>query len=688
MKRITLLFAFMAAFALTIHAQYSSNSLTGTGQDGYGYMDGVSGGGTDVFIASTSPVDDALSSAQTIPFSWEFYGSTVTSYKVSDNGYITFDGSASTSYPSNTSIPNASGPNNAIYAFWDDLEIATGSGAVDRVNTWTYGDSPNRVHVIEWYSVTPKSGTATFMYAAVRLYECGDFDIVIPWANGTGMSATVGCENSAGSAATMAAGPSYDYPSGLTDAGSDDVVYHFAATGTSYDVSTRTVSPSGTISAGSVSVSGMMKNMGSTTITSMDINYTVNGGAPTTQNLTGLSIGSGDWYNYSFSTPFTATGGSTYDVCVYATNINGNSDQRTCNDEICESSLANLGVSGNKNVLIEEFTGAWCGWCPDGAVVLENILDANPGRTFGVSIHNGDAMAFSDGIASGFNVTGYPNGMVDRVLFAGESKEPHSRGAWSANTTSQLSAYTPVDVSITANGWNSTTREISITAEANFVDYAAGDIRFVFYVVEDSVTGSGSGYDQVNYLNGTAGHPYFGAGDPIVGFVHRHVLRALPSGAYGNTGVIPSNVSPSSTYSESFTYTLPASNDENRISILAAVAYKGSSLGESYVLNVTGEHLNLGSVANDVAAGDNWVNVYPNPMAGQGVLKVNFTQPTHAVVSVYNTFGQHIANITERDFSAGESTVALDLSDLTTGVYLVNVKTDAGTFTKKIVLTK
>ena len=39
----------------------------------------------------------------------------------------------------------------------------------------------------------------------------------------------------------------------------------------------------------------------------------------------------------------------------------------------------------NKNVIYEEFTGVKCPNCPDGHVVMAQILAANPGRAFAVA---------------------------------------------------------------------------------------------------------------------------------------------------------------------------------------------------------------------------------------------------------------------------------------------------------------
>ena len=142
-----------------------------------------------------------LSQIQTLPFSFSFYGQNVTEYIASDNGYITFDITTTLSDENNTTLPSVSAPLNAIFAFWDDLNLASGTSVADKVVNYTYGSAPNRVHVIQWFSVTPISGTG-FLYAAIRIYEspCGTaFDITNHYGNASGQSATIGCQNNNGS---------------------------------------------------------------------------------------------------------------------------------------------------------------------------------------------------------------------------------------------------------------------------------------------------------------------------------------------------------------------------------------------------------------------------------------------------------------------------------------------------------
>ena len=435
-KQITL--AVLLGMAGFVSAQsYVYTQTTGT-SDPYNFAEGTT---TTIFEPPTSSgasLPDQLSSLVPLPFSWQFYGSAVSGYYASDNGYITFD-NTSPSSSTNDAPPTAAGPNNAIYAFWDDIEINNGSGATDYVKFWTYGEAPNRVHVIQWFSVTPGDAgvTGDWLYAAIRIYECGDFDIVHNYSQAvTGMTATVGCENSDGTDGTLVAGsPSLDYPSITSPEGTDDIVYRFYY-GAQPTTDLQVISESNlstNITSGSYTLGGEIYNGGSATVTSFDLNYTVDGGSTVTMAVTG-SISANGTYTYSHSTQMSApSAGVFHDIKIWASNINGNSDELTCNDTLSKSVFVNTGTSAARKVLIEEFTGTWCGYCPDGHLVVDDII-SNGYNIAAVMIHSGssDPMEIPDGAAidTYFDVTGYPGAMIDRTLFSGQDKLPHSRGAW------------------------------------------------------------------------------------------------------------------------------------------------------------------------------------------------------------------------------------------------------------------
>jgi hypothetical protein len=642
-----------------------------------------------------------MSSLISIPFTWRFYGNVVTGYYASDNGYIAFDNTV-TSNSVNDLPPSASGPNNAIYAFWDDIEIAEGSGATDKVKYWTYGEEPNRVHVVQWHSFTPgDAGVAgTYAYAAIRIYECGDFDIVNGYGNSTGWTATVGCENGDGTDATVVTGsPSLDYPDPASPDGDDDVVYHFyfgAQPATDVAVVDETGLSTSVITSSSNTITGTLENWGSAAVTSFDINYSVDGGAAVTSPVSSVNIAYGGSYTYSHSTAFVPpTPGALYTIKVWASNINGSVDDMPCNDTLTKTVFVNDGITTSRHVIIEEFTGAWCGWCPDGHVKSDDIVSTYS-NVSAVMIHAGsatDAMKFTESleIATEFSATSFPGAMIDRVLFDGFDKVPHSRSSnnWENHTAERVNAYSPVDVSI-SKSYNSTTRVIDATVTADFVDYAAGDIRINLFVVEDNVVGSGSGYDQSNYIDGHQDfttHPLYNAGNPILGYVHRHVLRAVPSGVPGTSGVIPAVVSPGGQYSQAYSYTLPSTYDETEIELVAFLSYyNASDVGNNDILNAANPvTLSMNDLANDNLSAPEF---YPNPVRDLGMLSFHLNNTETVFVEVRNVVGQQVKVVRHSKMSAGDHVVAISVSDFSDGIYYVNVLAGEQRITRKIAVLK
>lgn len=77
------------------------------------------------------------------------------------------------------------------------------------------------------------------------------------------------------------------------------------------------------ILAGNISLEAKIKNLGSSTINSMDVNYTINGGATIIQNLSGLNIYALTSYDLTHPTVWIPTTTGAYTVDLWISNING-----------------------------------------------------------------------------------------------------------------------------------------------------------------------------------------------------------------------------------------------------------------------------------------------------------------------------------------------------------------------------
>ena len=151
----------------------------------YNWIDATSGG---TIVADGDDTYEYVS----LPFTFDFYGNTYNGLYVSSNGFVSF-GSGYTTY-SNGCIPSTGTPNNAIYAFWDDLVPTGGSNGnvyVKQIDDDTF--------VIEWYQVR-KYGTSDYQTFEIVLRS--DHSITLQYQSVSNTdSATVGVENSTGTLA-------------------------------------------------------------------------------------------------------------------------------------------------------------------------------------------------------------------------------------------------------------------------------------------------------------------------------------------------------------------------------------------------------------------------------------------------------------------------------------------------------
>lgn len=188
----------------------------------------------------------------------------------------------------------------------------------------------------------------------------------------------------------------------------------------------------------------------------------------------------------------------------------------------------------NKNVVLEEYTGIKCVYCPEGHAIAKAIQDANPDRVSLINIHQGSFAVpgtgepdfrtpFGDAIVrqsyqgSGF---GYPSGSINRHVFPGRSMASGggtamSRSYWavSANETMAMPSY--VNVALTA----------SIDVDTNIMD-----IHVEAYYTGDSPESTNM-LNVVLLQNNTRG-PQTGGGQGN-NYNHMHRLVDMVTGQWG-----------------------------------------------------------------------------------------------------------------------------------------------------------
>jgi|ETNmetMinimDraft_30_1059905.scaffolds.fasta_scaffold29384_1 PKD repeat protein len=212
----------------------------------------------------------------------------------------------------------------------------------------------------------------------------------------------------------------------------------------------------------------------------------------------------------------------------------------------------------NKNVILEEFTGIHCVYCPQGHQIAQGIQNANPGVVL-INIHTGSYAVPSGGepdfrtpwgaaIAAQSGLTGYPAGTVNRHLFPGWSQgsgTAMSRGNWvaAANQTMATASYANVGLE---SFIDVETRVLTVNVEVYYTDDSPESSNLLnVAILQDSILGPQTG--------GGAGNNYN----------HMHMLRHLVTGQWG-LEITPTTAG--SLYQNTLTYTIP--NDYNDVEVV------------------------------------------------------------------------------------------------------------------------
>ena len=237
----------------------------------------------------------------------------------------------------------------------------------------------------------------------------------------------------------------------------------------------------------------------------------------------------------------------------------------------------------NRNAIIEEFTGRNCGYCPDGHVIANSIVHANPGRVWAVNVHAGGYAPtsypnFNTGVSTticnGFGVTSFPAGVVNR-----STAQAQGRGSWQSLTNQQLSQVAECNVAGQVV-INPVTRLAKITVEVYYTANSASDKNYLtIYMLQDSIWGSQSG--------GSSNPEQYVGGN----YCHMHILRDAITADWGDE-IAPTTAG--TLITKEYVYEIPASIgspngvevDLENIAFLAFVEEKQQGATYRPILNV------------------------------------------------------------------------------------------------------
>ena len=126
---------------------------------------------TGLQSTSSADVNDVLSAAINIGFTFNYGFTDYTQFKASENGFITFNTANTSSQPTNNL--NTSTERTIVAVLWDDNNLTYNSSPYSNVNYKLTGTSPSRVLTIEWSRLTwiKTNNTSGTINCQIKLYE-------------------------------------------------------------------------------------------------------------------------------------------------------------------------------------------------------------------------------------------------------------------------------------------------------------------------------------------------------------------------------------------------------------------------------------------------------------------------------------------------------------------------------------
>ena len=212
----------------------------------------------------------------------------------------------------------------------------------------------------------------------------------------------------------------------------------------------------------------------------------------------------------------------------------------------------------NKKVILEEYTGIYCTYCPDGHAIAQALKDQYPNDVFLINIHTGGyanpqgsdpdfRTDFGAALDAQASVTGYPSGSVNRQYFSDLSMgggTAMGRGQWNeaASRVLDQSSYVNVGVEASINVQNN---ELTVHVEGYYTGDSPQSTNYLnIALMQNNTLGTQTG--------GGMGSDYN----------HMHRLVHMLTGQWGE---VISTTSTGSFIDETFTYTIPA--DYNGIGV-------------------------------------------------------------------------------------------------------------------------
>lgn len=382
-----------------------------------------------------------------------------------------------------------------------------------------------------------------------------------------------------------------------------------------------------------------VSNSGLNEITSVDVCVTIGNQEPITQTiLLDSPLGYNGYGSFSIENLICNQEGNNIPFKVEVTKLNGNRDNLGYATSY-EYTFLCLAEGFQRNLLCEEGTGTWCGYCPRGIAAFEYMKERYSNGTFiPVAIHMSSAISDPMDVVGAmtpdatieefcylpmmYHFYAVPAAYINRV-YNGNASINLEPTAVEEEYLKQVKVPSFVQITGECSMENKTGGTVKLSTSVEFVtqennaDYSIG-----FIIVEDNV----GPYMQTNYYADGANGPMYGWEDKpqYTEWIYDNVARN-GSRPYGLENSVPSEIKAGETYTYETDVDLSSVNDVNNCKIIVLVINNKTEAVEnaSYVSNFgasVGIESNIKETQKTI-----WYNLQgiklDSPIKGQPIIK-------------------------------------------------------------------
>jgi hypothetical protein len=414
------------------------------------------------------------------------------------------------------------------------------------------------------------------------------------------------------------------------------------------DLSLDSVIVPAIILAGNTTFNGTVTNQGTNSVTSYTITWQSTGGSLNTHNVTGVNIAPGGNHSFSHSVPLNAIIGSSYNLTFNVSLVNGLTDGNTSDNSVTRNTQVASGSTTFKP-LIEKFTSSTCNPCASYNASTFNPYYTAQNQNFNLISYHWDFP----------NPASFPNGdpyftleADARFIYYGINAitslringADYSIGNNQAAITSYVNneATKPSYFGLTAN------RNLSggnALVNYNITPYLTGSFVLHAAVIEKVTTGNVGSNGETSF---------------------KHVMMKMVPNASGTTINTTAGTPISGQITASLANTFIEENSDLEVIL--------------FIQNAATKEIMQSFRATDaLSLEDNAlakVKLYPNPASNN----IRFTNIQEATIMITDVTGKVVLQTEGVD----ENSI-INVSNLNSGIYLVNIKNELMNETIKFV---